>query len=63
LAAQSLQNAEIISYHRGTMQVLDRAGMETTSCECYGIVKERFDAFLSPPQFAVQGNGKSRIEE
>jgi CRP-like cAMP-binding protein len=62
LAAQSMQDAGLISYHRGTMQVLDRAGMEEASCECYGIVKERFDAFLSPPQFAVQGNGKSRIE-
>jgi CRP-like cAMP-binding protein len=62
LAAQSMQDAGLISYHRGTMQVLDRKGMEKASCECYGIVKERFDAFLSPPLFAVQGNGKSRIE-
>jgi CRP-like cAMP-binding protein len=60
LAAQSMQDAGLISYHRGTMQVLDRQGMEQASCECYAIVKERFDAFLTPPQSAVQGNGKSR---
>jgi hypothetical protein len=48
LAAQSMQTAGIISYRRGTLQVLDRAGLEKASCECYAIVKERFDAFLTP---------------
>jgi CRP-like cAMP-binding protein len=63
LAAQSMQDAGLISYHRGTMQILDRQGMEKASCECYAIVKERFDAFLTPPLTAVRGNGKSRIEQ
>ena len=54
LAAQSMQTAGLISYHRGTMQVLNRKGMEKASCECYAIVKERFDAFLKPPGTAVQ---------
>ncbi len=60
LAAQSLQNAGLISYRRGRMQVLDRAGVEKTSCECYAIVRERFDAFLTPPATAVQGDFKGR---
>src|SRR5450755_1742072 len=59
LAAQSLQTAGLISYHRGMIQVLDRAGMEKASCECYAIVKERFDAFLTPPSTAVPGHNKS----
>jgi CRP-like cAMP-binding protein len=54
LAAQSMQTAGLISYHRGTIQVVDRAGLEKLSCECYGVVKERFEAFLSPPSTAVQ---------
>jgi CRP-like cAMP-binding protein len=54
LAAQSMQTAGLISYRRGTMQVLDRKGLEAASCECYAIVKERFDAFLKPPGSAVQ---------
>ena len=62
LAAQSMQDAGLINYHRGTMQILDREGMEKASCECYAIVKERFDAFLTPPVTAVRGSGKSRIE-
>ena len=60
LAAQSLQKAGLISYYRGTIKVLDRPGLERASCECYGIVMERFDAFLTPPSTAVQGDTKGR---
>lgn len=54
LAAQAMQTAGLISYRRGKIQVLDRRGLEKASCECYAIVKERFDAFLKPPVTAVQ---------
>ena len=60
LAAQSMQTAGLISYRRGKMQILDRPGLEKASCECYAIVRERFDAFLTPPSTAVQGNTKGR---
>ena len=54
VAAQSLKNQGLISYRRGTMQIQDRPGLEAASCECYAIVKARFDAFLRPPASAVQ---------
>jgi hypothetical protein len=60
LAALSMQAAGLISYHRGHIQVLDRPGLEKAACECYAIVKERFDAFLTPPSTAVQGNTRGR---
>lgn len=60
LAAQALQTAGLISYHRGQMQILDRPGLEEASCECYAIVKQRFDAFLTPPSTAVPGDTKGR---
>jgi hypothetical protein len=60
LAAQSMQAAGLIGYHRGTIQIVDRIGLEKASCECYAIVKERFDAFLSPPSTAVQGATRGR---
>jgi CRP-like cAMP-binding protein len=63
LAAQSMQTAGLISYRRGTIQVLDRPGLEDASCECYAIVKERFDAFLTPPSTAVPGHNKSRSDQ
>ncbi|MFM9940090.1 MAG: Crp/Fnr family transcriptional regulator [Hyphomicrobiaceae bacterium] len=60
LAAQSMQADGLISYRRGTIQVMDRPGLEEASCECYAIVKERFDAFLTPPSTAVRGKTKGR---
>ena len=60
LAAQSMQMAGLISYRRGKIQVLDRPGLEKASCECYAIVRERFDAFLTPPESAVHGDTKGR---
>ena len=60
LAAQALQSAGLITYRRGRISILDRAGLEKASCECYAIVRERFDAFLNPPATAVQSNTKGR---
>jgi CRP-like cAMP-binding protein len=63
LAAQSMQAAGLISYLRGKIEILDRPGLEKASCECYAVVRERFDAFLTPPSTAVQGNTEGRRAE
>ena len=55
-----MQAAGLISYRRGAIQVLDRKGLEKASCECYAIVRERFDAFLKPPATAVHGDSQGR---
>lgn len=34
-AAMSLHDRQLISYHRGNITVLDRAGLEAASCGCY----------------------------
>jgi CRP-like cAMP-binding protein len=60
IAALSMQATGLISYRRGRIKVLDRTGLEKAACECYAIVKARFDAFLKPPRTAVQGNTKGR---
>ena len=49
LAAQALQTAGLINYRRGKMQIVDRPGLESASCECYRVIKERFAVFLTPP--------------
>ena len=36
--AGRLQTAGLISYHRGRITILDRAGLEARACECYGVV-------------------------
>jgi CRP-like cAMP-binding protein len=52
LGAQALQTAGLITYRRGRVQVLNRPALEAASCECYALVKKRFDAFLTPPPYA-----------
>ena len=60
LAAQSLQNSGLITYRRGNITVLNRRGLEKASCECYAVVRERFDAFLTPPSTAVRDDTKRK---
>jgi CRP-like cAMP-binding protein len=43
LVARAFQQAGLIRYHRGHMEILDRSGLEHACCECYAIVKEQFD--------------------
>ena len=62
LAAQAMQARGLIGYRRGKIEILDCPGLEKAACECYAMVQERFDAFLSPPPSAVQGNTKGRIK-
>ena len=47
VAANTLRQAGLIDYHRGTMIILDRAGLENYSCECYGIVRAEYDRYLT----------------
>ena len=42
IAALKLQRAGLIHYRRGHMSIVDRAGIERQSCECYGIVKNAY---------------------
>lgn len=46
-AAGRLQSLGYIRYRRGHIGVLDRAGLESTACECYGVVKKELDRLLS----------------
>jgi CRP-like cAMP-binding protein len=46
LAAGALQSAGLISYRRGAITVLDRAGLERASCECYRVIRSQYERFL-----------------
>jgi len=45
-AAGKLQDLGVIEYRRGHITVLDRARLETLSCECYGVVKHETERLL-----------------
>jgi len=48
-AALKLQKAGLIRYSRGHISVLDRAGLEARTCECYAVVKKEYDRLLPGP--------------
>jgi CRP-like cAMP-binding protein len=47
-SALRLQRAGLIHYSRGHITVLDRAGLEQRTCECYAVVKKEYDRLLPP---------------
>jgi CRP-like cAMP-binding protein len=50
-AAGNLQRAGFISYRRGHIAVLDRAGLESHTCECYAVVKKELSRLLSDVKY------------
>ncbi|HEX5043553.1 MAG TPA: hypothetical protein VFV75_11640 [Candidatus Polarisedimenticolaceae bacterium] len=46
VAAGILQKQSLISYARGRMTILDRAGLARTACECYAVVRKEFERLL-----------------
>jgi CRP-like cAMP-binding protein len=45
-AARRLQEHGLISYVRGHIKILDRAGLEAAVCECYRVVRDEYDRLL-----------------
>ena len=43
-----LQEAGLLTYHRGVLTVLDRPGLEAVSCECYTITRTETERLLGP---------------
>ncbi len=43
--AGKLQERGLIEYHRGKVQVLDRAGLQRAACECYAVVSHHLNSY------------------
>jgi CRP-like cAMP-binding protein len=52
-AALKLQKAGLIRYARGHITVMDRAGLERRTCECYRVVQCEFARLLPQPAEAM----------
>jgi hypothetical protein len=49
LAAQSLQAAGAITYHRGELTINHRECLERATCECYRLMTDELRAVTDPP--------------
>ena len=59
--ALKLQKAGLIRYARGHITVLDRAGLEQRTCECYAVVKKEYDRLLPDTHGSVASSpGQTR---
>jgi CRP-like cAMP-binding protein len=47
-SARSLQTAGFLRFDHGVVKILNRRGLEESTCECYGIVRSEFDRLLGP---------------
>jgi CRP-like cAMP-binding protein len=50
LVAQSLQDAGMLRYRRGRVEIIDRAALEARACECYAVVRREIDEHLPPAE-------------
>lgn len=48
LVERTLQNAGLIQIGRGRISILDAAGLEAVSCDCYERIERRYDELLGP---------------
>jgi CRP-like cAMP-binding protein len=48
--ATKFRKAGLIRYTRGVVEIVDRAGLEAASCECYGVIQAEFVRLLGAPQ-------------
>jgi CRP-like cAMP-binding protein len=47
--ARQLQDAGTLRYSRGRVAIVDRAGLEARSCECYRVIRDEYDRLLTRP--------------
>jgi CRP-like cAMP-binding protein len=59
-AAGKLQHAGLIHYRRGHITVLQRAGLEARSCECYAVVKNEYARLLADWHADKHSHAQSR---
>ncbi|HEY9896617.1 MAG TPA: Crp/Fnr family transcriptional regulator [Candidatus Sericytochromatia bacterium] len=54
--AQKFQDAGLIRYRRGIVEILDLPGLEASACECFKTVKDEYDRLLGEiPRLSSKG--------
>jgi hypothetical protein len=60
VAAGLLQKAGLIRYGAGQMTITDRAGLESSSCECYGSRAVPMSGYPASMEAALRIGGRAR---
>jgi CRP-like cAMP-binding protein len=47
VVAGTLQAAGLITYRHGHVKIVNRKGLEAASCECYALIRQKFDALFA----------------
>jgi len=55
--AVRFQERGLIEYGRKKLRIIDRAGVENASCECFRAIREEYDRLLDP---MISRNGQSK---
>jgi CRP-like cAMP-binding protein len=63
VAASALQTAGFISYSRGQISVLNRAGLESASCECYETMEREWKKLMGYGMRKSASNGALRASD
>jgi CRP-like cAMP-binding protein len=58
MVASQLQQAGVIHYSRGHIQILDLDALKKATCECYGTVRTHYERLLGPHCCATSGSTK-----
>lgn len=60
--ARSLQQKGAIRYRRGVVDIVDRAGLQALTCECYGVIRDTYLRLLGPGADARANGRAGRLE-
>lgn len=60
IALAALQNAGFIRYTHGHITIVNREGLEATTCECYAVAQEQFGGLLGETSGGRSGAGNPR---
>lgn len=63
IAAATLKRAGFIAYAHGTITMVDRAGLEGATCECYEVACVQFAGLFRPPHDPLPGGTVPRFDD
>jgi CRP-like cAMP-binding protein len=49
IVASHLCRRGLIAYRRGSIEIVDRVGLEAAACECYEVIRDEFARLVGPP--------------